>query len=324
MSSEIPLYTEISEQGLSLTNIIMLGYLVVLQSVALLSFASASASSLRGSKDFSAVSWAPHVQQVSRSAASVSASARLLWAPLDTMPHNMSAFATVETESGLVVSLGGYDSSADTPQRPDTYILDPTSLSQGAGRAQWKSSDSLLIGRTDMGSSLAPQLGEGIAMVIGGFTGSNVVDGVNYNTYTASCETLDTTTGKVVDLGVPDFPFENTGVAAAYLPNGQVVAVGGFGIVHPHPNPCFCPNPNTNPNYYPYAVGYHEDMSFFYSSATYVLTADSDSGALKWKEGPDYPWERSGLVCSSISTGILCAGGGETDPAYHNAAIFDG
>jgi hypothetical protein len=262
---------------------------------------------LRGGEkkiDLQAFGWTPSLtQEAAPLLRREEGSAPHPWLAMAPIPGNMSSFGIVQTETGLVVTLGGYSSSADPQQLVNTFVFDPSSAAAAAAsgaRADWTASADLTVKRTDLSASLAPALGQGIAMAIGGFTGlSTSADGITINHYTSSVETLDTTTGAMVDLGVPDYPSATgvTGSGAAALPNGQVVAVGGFII----------------------------DSSgvFKYLQDTYVLTADS-SGALAWERGPDFPWARSGLMCSSVSTGVLCMGGGNTDPAYSDAALFDG
>jgi len=199
------------------------------------------------------------------------------------IPGNVSLFGIMLTETGLVVTLGGYSASADPQQLVSTFVFDPSSAGAAVAsgvRADWTASADLAVKCADFSASLAPTRGEGIAMAIGGFTGLyKSPDGVTNNLYTSSVETLDTTTGAMVDLGLPDYPSATgvTGSGTAVLPNGQVVAVGGFVI--------------------------------------------DCSGALAWEQGPDLPWARSGLMCSSVSTGVLCMGGGNTDPTYSDAAL---
>ena len=84
------------------------------------------------------------------------------------------------------------------------------------------------------------------------------------------------------------------------LPDGRIVVTGGFG---------YLPN---NP------------LAFFYSNKTFVLDPSLGDGAV-WDDtvAGDFPWQRSAMGCASTSAGVLCAGGGSTEPAYRDAAIFD-
>jgi hypothetical protein len=114
---------------------------------------------------------------------------------------------------------------------------------------------------------------------------------------------------------VPDYPHALTGVGAARLPEslgGQLVVVGGF--------------------------GYEADGMFYYTNETHLLVEATDTATntdtdttdtaantnTAWMAGPAFPWHRSGLSCATTSKGVLCFGGGETDPAYAEAALFDG
>ena len=217
------------------------------------------------------------------------------WRPLSPLVPAITSFGSAIVPGGSIFVVGGYDHMSSAP----SGLVNTTQWIDVSNPAErWSSTDSLAIPRSNFGASYAPALGPTAVLALGGFIGTEIIDGASYSHLTADVAVFDASTGASLDgTGVPPLPKELEGVGAAALPSGEVVIAGGF--------------------------GYESDGSFFYSQETFVLRKEDD-GSFFWDQAEDFPWPRSGMSCSTTSKGVLCSGGGYTDPAYAEAAMFNG
>jgi len=224
--------------------------------------------------------------------------------------------AAASVPGGRVVVVGGTDPSTAASRKVKLSAARSLQLGGGgasgggndggtaaaAAAAAWVHHDPMPTARDGLAAVALPDADTVLA--IGGATG--LTSGGNIAT-TGAVEALSLATGRWDNRSYPPLPEPAMAPGAAVDPfSGNLVVVGGFGYA----------------------------FDDFYSNHTWVLdntdvAANANATAAKaptraWRRAADSPLQRSGLNCASTSKGVLCFGGGEQNPAYADAALFDG